>query len=68
MVYAIVASPWGTVAQPFETIYTDVLNGTQTILSGQPSPFLTSAAETVFGIAAQRRDPALSHRRCDVVG
>jgi hypothetical protein len=51
VVYAIVASPWGTVAQPFETIYTDVLNGTQTILSGQPSPFLTSAAETVFAIA-----------------
>ncbi len=44
VVYAVVNSQWGTQAEPFEDIYADVLNGTQTILSGRPNPFRSATA------------------------
>jgi hypothetical protein len=40
VVYAIVNSTWGTGPEPFEDIYEGVLDGAQTILSGQPNPFI----------------------------
>ncbi len=45
VVYAIVASPWRTAAEPFDNIYLGVLVGNQTVLSGQPNPFLKTATQ-----------------------
>ena len=51
VIYAIVNSPWGTTAE-VETIYLDVLKGTQTALSGKPNPFPKAAGSIVASLAA----------------